>query len=463
MKHKSQTVSYWYFLVALVLFFLQIGFGLWIAAQYIWPKLTWMQFPFNIGREFHINLLIFWLVIGLMGIVYYILPQETGNEIASPRLAYAQLMLLTLTGVAVLTGFVFRYTEGREYLEAPRYADWLIVGAALIFVYNTVATILKRTKPITATLGIIVGGMAGLATIYLAGMFFAPNLAIDEFFRWWVVHLWVEGAWELIAAGIVGFMLMQLTGVDRAIVEKWMYVEVALVLVTGIIGTGHHYFWIGTPSGWLWWGGIFGALEPIPILMMVLDARKYMRMRTLTYPNKVASTWTYGSVYTHFVGAGVWGFILTTPWVNRWLHGTQFTAAHGHFAFFGAYAMMVLAFIYLVMPLMTRRLDFKTWRGNGAFWIMLGSLIIMVLILSGAGLVQMYYARMLGVPFIRVRNQYLSTWLTWRFIIGWVFAAGLTLIVWDFFAFGLPMREQEKTEDFSTRLSTSLEARSKNK
>ena len=113
-----------------------------------------------------------------------------------------------------------------------------------------------------------------------------------------------------------------------------MFAEVALVLLTGIIGTGHHYFWIGTPHYWLWWGGIFSVAEPIPIMLMLVDGVRSL-LKAARWPRSTPWPWRGlgASTFVHFMGAGVWGFGQTLPQINRWTHGTQITASHGHFAF----------------------------------------------------------------------------------------------------------------------------------
>ncbi len=114
------------------------------------------------------------------------------------------------------------------------------------------------------------------------------NVVLDKFFWWWTVHLWVEGVWELILGSFLAFVLIKVTGVDREVIEKWLYVIVTLTLITGIIGTGHHYFWIGTPEYWQWWGSIFSALEPIPFFAMTVFAFNMVNRRRREHPNKAA-------------------------------------------------------------------------------------------------------------------------------------------------------------------------------
>ncbi len=145
--------------------------------------------------------------------------------------------------------------EGREYIEAPRWADILIVVSVLLFLFNMFMTMMK-TKKWTGIQGVLLGGLVFLALMYLPGMFYTKSMVKDQFWWWWVVHLWVEGSWEIIAGALLAFMLMKTIGAKREVLEKWMYIEVGLVLFTGILGTGHHYYWIGTPKYWLWVGGI---------------------------------------------------------------------------------------------------------------------------------------------------------------------------------------------------------------
>jgi nitric oxide reductase subunit B len=444
-RSRSQNVAYWYFAVAVTLFLLQLLAGLSIASQYVWPTLFMNEFPFNVGRTFHLNLLVLWLLLGFMGATYYAVVDETGRELFSPFLAYLQLAILSLTGVAALAGFVAAnfhpalwLTEGREYIEAPRWADWLIVAGVGIFAVNNGLTILRRKKPLTATMGILSFGLVTLAVMYLFGMKFLGNVAVDQFYWWWVIHLWVEGSWELVAGALMAFLLVRLTGVDRHVVERWLYVEVGLVLFTGIIGTGHHYYWIGTPSYWLILGGTFSALEPVPIALMVVDAWRLRRHAPAPYPNKVAWTWVVGSVILHFFGAGVWGFIHNLPAINRWTHGTQITAAHGHFAFFGAYAMLVIALTYFMVPELKNSVHrINVRRGLWAFWLITSGVVGMVISLTMAGTVQVYLERMVGMPFITVKTQYMTFWFVWRLIFGSLAFTGVVVYIADLLSFGL--------------------------
>ncbi|MDI6783397.1 MAG: cbb3-type cytochrome c oxidase subunit I [bacterium] len=434
MTYQSQKVAYPFFLFAILLFGLQVLFGIILIVKYIWPDPLLDILPFNTARAIHTNLLVLWMLLGFMGGTYFIIPEEAQTELYSSKIAYGQLVLLVITGVTAVIGFIFGWTEGRPLLEIPRPLDWLIVVGALLFLFNIAMTMFK-TKKWTAIQGILLGGLVMLAVVYLFGMYFFKNISVDYYFWWWVVHLWVEGAWELITGAIMAFVLMKLTGVDRYVVEKWLYIEMFLVLATGIIGTGHHYYWIGTPRYWLWWGGIFSALQPIPIILMVFDTLHHVKKRKLEITNRLALYWAVGCAIFHFIGAGVWGFAITLPQVNRWMHGTQLTSSHGHLAFFGAYAMLNLMMIYFALPMLRGVNQYQQTRGFWAFWIMVCSMFGMGLAFGAAGIIQTYVQRILGYDYLTTQSL-MRLWYMVVFCCGLIFAGGVVMFIYDFFKLG---------------------------
>ena len=171
---------------------------------------------------------------------------------------------------------------------------------------------------------------------------------------WYVVHLWVEGVWELIMASVLAFLMIKLNGIDREVVEKWLYVIVGLALFSGILGTGHHFYWIGAPGYWQWIGSLFSTLEVAPFFTMVIFTVQMTWKAGRKHPNRAALLWSIGCSVMAFFGAGVWGFLHTLSSVNYYTHGTQVTAAHGHLAFFGAYVMLNLAVMAYAIPQLRR-------------------------------------------------------------------------------------------------------------
>lgn len=206
-------------------------------------------------------------------------------------------------------------------------------------------------------------------------------------------------------ASILAFLVIKMTGVDREVVEKWLYAIVGLALFSGLLGTGHHYFWIGAPGYWQWIGSIFGALEVAPFFAMVIFAFTMVWRGRRDHPNKAAMLWTLGCTVGAFFGAGVWGFMHTVAPVNYYSHGTQVTAAHGHLAFFGAYVMLNLAIITYAMPHLRNRQPYNQVLNMWSFWIMTSAMAFMTFTLTFAGVVQVHLQRVLGMYYMEVQEQ----------------------------------------------------------
>jgi nitric oxide reductase subunit B len=450
MKYQSQLVAKPYFIAAIALFAAQILFGLIMGLQYVVGDFLFPEIPFNVARMVHTNALIVWLLMAFMGAAYYLIPEESETELFAPWLAKLMFWIFLVAAGATVAGYLLvpyatlaeltmnelLPTMGREFLEQPTITKIGIVIVALSFLFNIGMTILKGRKTVVNL--VLMLGLVGLAVFFLFAFYNPVNLVLDKFFWWWVVHLWVEGVWELIMGAMLAFVLIKVTGVDREVIEKWLYIIIAMALITGIIGTGHHFFWIGAPEYWQWWGSIFGAMEPIPFFMMTVWAFTMVNKRRREHPNKAAVLWALGTAVMAFLGAGVWGFLHTLAPVNYYTHGTQITAAHGHMAFYGAYVMINLTMISYAMPLMRGR------EANGpsaqviemwSFWLMTISMVFITLFLTAAGILQVYLQRMgdgAALPFMVVQDKVaLFYWM--RESAGLVFLVGLVLYIASFF------------------------------
>jgi nitric oxide reductase subunit B len=451
LKFASQSVAKPYFVFALMLFFGQIIFGLIMGLQYVVGDFLFPLIPFNVARMVHTNLLIIWLLFGFMGAAYYLIPEESDRELYSPKLAlilfwvFAAASVLTIigylslpyAGLAALTGNELLPTMGREFLEQPTITKMGIVVVCLGFLFNIGMTVLKGRK--TTVSMVMMTGLIGLAVFFLFSFYNPENLSRDKFYWWWVVHLWVEGVWELIMGAMLAFVLIKVTGVDREVIEKWLYVIIAMALISGILGTGHHLFWIGAPGFWLWIGSIFSVMEPMPFFAMVLFAFTMVKRRRRQHPNRVATLWALGTTVTAFLGAGVWGFMHTLAPVNYYTHGTQLTAAHGHLAFYGAYAMIVMTIISYAMPRLrgigeapdARSQTIEIW----GFWLMTISMIVITLCLTAAGVMQIILQRLpedaAALPFMATMDQ-LAVFFWARLAGGVMFMIGLICYLWSF-------------------------------
>ncbi|TWX65657.1 nitric-oxide reductase large subunit [Colwellia demingiae] len=452
LKYQSQAVAKPYFIFAMILFVGQILFGLIMGLQYVVGDFLGGIIPFNVARMVHTNLLIVWLLFGFMGAAYYLVPEEAETELYSPKLAIILFWVFAAAGVLTILGYLLvPYstladitfnelwpTMGREFLEQPTITKFGIVIVCLGFLFNLGMTILKGRK--TAINMVMMTGLIGLAVFFLFAFYNPTNLALDKYFWWFVVHLWVEGVWELIMGAILAYVLIKVTGVDREVIEKWLYVIIAMALISGILGTGHHFYWLMTPEYWQWVGSIFSALEPLPFFAMVLYAFNMVNRRRREHPNKAATLWALGTAVMAFLGAGVWGFLHTLSFVNYYTHGSQITAAHGHMAFYGAYAMIVMTIISYAMPKLrgigeancNKAQVVEMW----GFWLMTVAMVFITLFLTGAGILQVWLQRLPesgeALSFMATQDK-LAIFYWLREISGVIFLLGLISYLTSFF------------------------------
>lgn len=403
MRYQTQSVAMLYFYGALVLFVAQVAFGVVAGLIYVLPNTLSVILPFNIVRMIHTNALVVWLLLGFMGATYYLLPEEAQTELYSRKIAVVQFWLFFIAAAVAVVGYLFRIHEGREFLEQPFAIKVGIVVVVLMFLFNITMTSLKGRK--TTVTNILLFGLWGLALFFLFAFYNPANLALDKMYWWYVIHLWVEGVWELIMASVLAFLMIKLNGVDREVVEKWLYVIVGLALFSGILGTGHHYYWIGAPGYWQWIGSLFSTLEVAPFFTMVIFTVQMTWKAGRNHPNKAALLWSIGCSVMAFFGAGVWGFLHTLSSVNYYTHGTQVTAAHGHLAFFGAYVMLNLAMMAYAIPELKGRAPYNQWLSIASFWMMCTAMSVMTFALTFAGVVQVHLQRVLGQTFMDVQDQ----------------------------------------------------------
>jgi len=451
MKYSSQAVAKPYFIFALVLLAGEILFGLILGTQYIAGDFLFPEIPFNVARMVHTNLLIVLILFGFMGATYYLVPEESERELWSPWLAKVTFWVFAAAGVATILGYLFvpyatlaelTYnnilpTMGREFLEQPTITKIGIVIVALAFVLNVGMTVITGRKTVITV--VLLTGLVGLAVFFLFAFYVPDNLVLDKFFWWFVVHLWVEGVWELIIGAILSFVLIKVTGVDREHIDKWLYLIIAMTLISGIVGTGHHYFYIGTPDYWLWIGSISSAVEPLPFFFMIIYAFSMSKQRRIEHDNKIALTWAKGTAIMAFLGAGVLGFLHTLAPVNFFTHGTQLTAAHGHLSFFGAYIMILFTIISYAMPIMRGRPHGNSKKAQkvelASFWLMVVGMLGVTSALVVAGTMQVFLQRLPDIDalsFMATQTEIVPVYMV-RLVFGVMTLAGLLTYFYSFF------------------------------
>ncbi len=460
-QYESKKLAMNYFRVAIVLFGAQLLMGLIAAIQFLYPSFLFEVFDFNVARMVHINALVVWMLYAMIGSVYLLMPDETGIDAVGIKLGKLAFWVLTAAVTVVVLVYIFiqvgpgnettiwLINEGREYIEAPRWADIGIVVVVLIFYYNVFATFMKGKK--TGIMTVLVADLFALAGLYLCGMFFTDNISMDQFWWWWVIHLWVEATWEVFVGSLAAYGLIRILGAKREIVEMWLWIEVLMLFGSGILGLGHHYFWIGTPEYWWEIGALFSALEPVPLVAMFVhvlydwgkeQGHAEAGQAGHAVNNTPAMAWIAINAFGNFLGAGIWGFFHTLPQVNIYTHGTQFTAAHGHLAFFGAYATILIGMMYLGVQgaygIKKMTMTFKT---KMAIVLIVLGVLGMTVSLTIAGYEQVLVERAdLGggwdAYFLAQNLPWMLQAMGWRLVMGLVTFVGFLFLVVDLLTIG---------------------------
>jgi len=453
----GQQIAIKYYVVAVVLFAAQILFGLLAGLQYVMPFVLYDVLDFSVNRMVHVNAMIVWMLYGFMGAIFWLVEEEAGVELVGAKLANLGFWVLTAAVTVVVLVYLFVQTgpgdieslwfinEGREYIEAPRWADIGIVICLLIFFYNIAATFMKGKW--SGISGVLVMDLVAVAGLYLAGMFYTTNVSVDQYWWWWVIHMWVEATWEVLVGCIMAWGLIKVLGARRKIVTTWLYVEVAMMLGSGILGLGHHYFWIGTPEYWLSIGGFFSALEPVPLVAMVVHAVYDSGVHRFKNSNHPALAWLIAHAFGNFFGAGVFGFMHTLPQINLYTHGSQWSSSHGHLAFFGAYATINIAMFYIAIQkwrgnvYMGADLPGKGWKWKWGLTLLCLGVTMMTIALLISGYEQSFVERALGgaswaAYFKGQQTIWYVQGMVWRQIWGLVTTAGLVLLIWDLCTIG---------------------------
>jgi len=452
-EYQTQRLSLRFFMLMLVLFLIQVAYGLLLATQQIDPTVLAGVMNFNIVRAEHLNLGILWILCGFIGAILFVGPLLSKREMASPWLI--KLLFYALIVIVVWNFFTLRLAQvgvagwwegqpwlqqGLEYLEPGRIAGVLVLVGFAILAYVVLRTFppLRQWNEIHWGLGM---GVSALMAVWVFGLFYVSRLDLQEYFRWFVVHYWVEGVWEVIHISLVGFLLVLMFKADIKSVGFAVFWGVALVWLSGLIGNAHHYFWIGTPAFWQFWGSLFSALEPLPLVFcfwhIYLDAHTNRR----PLENAPAFYFLLGSAVLELIGAGILGFSMTFALTNVWSHGTWVTPGHAHLALFGTFGMLGIAAAYYAVPIMRKAPNYDQRLGKLGFWLVLTSMLGMVFAFDLGGTVQIYVYRILGLhwfggdvfPAMSVFKLMLP-------LFGIVFAVGAGILAYDLFTLGRRLR-----------------------
>lgn len=386
------------------------------------PLARWL--PYSVTRTWHIQLGLFWIATAWLASGLFIGPLASGVEPRGQRTA-VNLLFVALVAVVVgslagqwlsihhkLSGRAAFYWghQGYEYLDLGRIWQVLVFIALLAWfalMLRTLRPALARSGDERQLLWLFILSSGAIGLFYGAGLMWGRNshLSIAEYWRWWVVHLWVEGFFELFATVVIAFFFTRLKLIRPSLAAQASLMATAIYLAGGIIGTCHHLYFSGTPTVALAFGAVFSALEVIPLTFIAYSAMEdYRRLELAPWVQryKWPVYFFLAVAFWNMVGAGLFGFLINPPIALYFMQGLNTTPVHGHAALFGVYGMLSLALILTCLralapqrPWSDRWLKFSFWALNvGLLLMCVGSLLPVGLLQTWASVDQGYwYAR----------------------------------------------------------------------
>ncbi|PZM84137.1 MAG: nitric-oxide reductase large subunit [Candidatus Melainabacteria bacterium] len=442
---RSQTSIYPYFIVVVLLFLFQTAFGV-VTAHYIVEAGGLYGFdirdllPYSITRSWHLQLSILWIATAWLAAGMFMAPLLSKNEPAGQhwlvKILFIAILIVAVgsiggewMGIKNMLGnlwFWFGH-QGWEYLELGRFWQILLtIGMVLwaVIVFRSISPLLKGKDKGSLPYMLLYGVMA-IPLFFSFGLMYHPgtNFAVADFWRWWVVHLWVEGIFELYTTIIVAYFFCSLGMVSERSALSVIYVDIILYLGSGIIGIGHHYYWTAQPAINMALGSMFSALEVVPLTLLTMEAWKFVHLAKVegsikNFSHYWAMMFLIAVGFWNFLGAGVFGFLINTPIVSYYEHATYLTSNHGHAALMGVYGMLaVAAVLFCTRYLMTE----DAWSNKLcaiSFWSLnIGLMLMLLLNIFPAGVIQMLASYTHGFWFARSydfihSNQFqMFTWL----------------------------------------------------
>jgi nitric oxide reductase subunit B len=411
----SQRATAKYFAIALALFLVQSLLGGKMAHDYAEGSTFYgfniaQYLPFNIARTWHLQLAIFWIATAWLGMGIFIAPLVSGREPKFQRgLVNILFGALVVVVVGSLTGEYLSVkgmlgeswwwlgTQGWEYMELGRLWMLLLIagmGIWLFIVARGLRAALKAESDRGGLTHLLLYSSIAIPVFYCFALMVnrGSHITMADYWRWWLIHLWVEGMFEVFAVVVIGFLMVRLGLVTAHSTLRAMYFQLIILLGSGIIGTGHHYYWIGAPEAWMALGAVFSALEVIPLSLLMVEAYgqyKVIRTGGIEFPYKAAFWFLVATAFWNLFGAGVLGFLINLPFVSYFQHGSFLTAAHGHGALMGVYGMLAIALAVFSLRNIVKPEHWKEkWVMTGFWGLNIGLMGMIVITLVPIGIMQ---------------------------------------------------------------------------
>jgi nitric oxide reductase subunit B len=463
----SQRATVKYFWVVSALILVQVAMGV-ITAHYGVEGQAFYGLPlsdllpYSVSRTWHIQLAIFWIATSWLATGLYYAPAISGHEPKYQRLGvnflFGALLVIVVgslvgqwLGIMQKLGLVQNFWlghQGYEYVDLGRFWQlFLFVGLVLwlLLMGRAIWPALKKRSESNNLLLLFLISTIAIAAFYGAGLMWGrqTNLAVAEYWRWWVVHLWVEGFFEVFAAVVMAFLFVRLQIIKSATATTAVLFSTIVFLSGGILGTFHHLYFTGTPTAVMAIGATFSALEVVPLALMGFEAYDNLKISRSNEWIKAYKWPIYSFISVAFwnlVGAGIFGFLINPPIALYYMQGLNTTPVHGHTALFGVYGMLGIGLMLWVLRDMNREAVWNERWIKTAFWCINIGLAAMVLIsVLPVGLAQTVASVKEGLWYARsaefLDQQYITTFKWLRVIGDTIFAAGTLALGW--FIFGL--------------------------
>ncbi|MEO4640147.1 cbb3-type cytochrome c oxidase subunit I, partial [Staphylococcus aureus] len=413
-----------YLVVVMLLFLVQILLGELLAHYYVENKFFGIEiqrlFPFNIAKTWHVQLVIFWVATTWLAAGIYIVPKVLGKEPKKQGvlvdILFWALIIVVMGSMIGEWGHILGWIDshwwlfghfGWEYIELGKFWQILFIVGMVLWVIILCRGFLPAIRNKVQVnhdkrhlLTLLFVGAIAIPLFYLASLFIMPNshVTFADYWRWWIVHLWVEGIFEAFAVVLIGFLMvnMKLTTIETTI--RALYFQLILLLGTGIVGMGHHYYWQGDHSIWLALGSCFSALEVVPLCLLIWEAYTHYRLyknSDIAFPYKGTFIFLASTGLWNAIGAGALGFLINTPAVNYFEHGTQWTAAHAHGSMAGVYGMFSIAIALYVFKNITKK---EFWTPKVEKWIKISCWALNI------GLAGMVFVTLMPVGYIQLKD-----------------------------------------------------------
>ena len=454
---KSQEKLLKYIPIVAGLFVVQLIIGGYLAHLYTEPTKDFLisqnLLPFNVLRSMHTQLAILWVAVGWLVGGLLIAPWVGNKDHKYPWLVDVLWASLVVVAVGSVIGLYMGATgqlretwfwlgnEGRELINLGRVWDiGLVIG--LVFWFLLIISLIRKAATNNPIVSTIIWSAFAIATLYIAGMMpihkIMPNFTVDDYYRWWVIHLWVELTFELFAAGVIAFFTVSLGLISQKTAVKVMLFELFLIMLSGTLGVGHHYWWQGLDEYWIAIGGIFSALEPLPLALMIVEAWKNQREKVHSGDNNdfgVPFMWIAGSAVLNWIGAGFFGMLINTPTISYYSHGTYLIMPHGHVALLGAFGYISIAFLYMTSRAnsLAKGLEWSDKISKYGFWILTIGALLFTIPTYIIGIEQTRIAHDLGYYYTRLRDavQPMSGWMWFRVLPDTMMIIGGVLVLYD--------------------------------